>query len=125
MNNLHHFIYIYIPYPSNKHLLLNQKIDNMATKNILLVALVLVLSLTTRRTSAQTGNETLMTRPGCPYRCNNATIPYPFGIGPNCYRDASFEIDCNNSSGKLTPYVNGTVLEVLEITVSNGQIRAE
>ncbi|KAM7478074.1 hypothetical protein LguiA_026287 [Lonicera macranthoides] len=64
-----------------------------------------------------------MTRSGCPYRCNNTAIPYPFGIGPTCYRDASFEIDCNNSSGTLTPYVKGTVLEVLEITVSNGQIR--
>ncbi|KAM7478123.1 hypothetical protein LguiA_026336 [Lonicera macranthoides] len=95
----------------------------MATKNILLLALVLVLSLAIKTISAQTVNETLMTRPGCQYRCNNTTIPYPFGIGPNCYRDASFEIDCDSSSGTPTPYVNGTVLEVLEITVSNGQIR--
>ncbi|KAM7481469.1 hypothetical protein LguiB_006052 [Lonicera macranthoides] len=89
---------------------------------------VLALSLPIIRTSAQAQeNETLMTRPGCPYRCegNNIRIPHPFGIGPNCYRNELFAIDCINSSGTPTPYVNsnGTLLEVLEITTNNGQLR--
>ncbi|KAM7478126.1 hypothetical protein LguiA_026339 [Lonicera macranthoides] len=105
-----------------------QKIDNMKFKNIFLLALVLALLLPIIRTSAQAQeNETLMTRPGCPYRCegNNIRIPHPFGIGPNCYRNELFAIDCNNSSGTPTPYVNsnGTLLEVLEITTNNGQLR--
>ncbi|KAM7481460.1 hypothetical protein LguiB_006043 [Lonicera macranthoides] len=46
-------------------------------------------------------NETLMTKSGCPYRCegnNNITIPYPFGIGADCARNESFIIACDNSS---------------------------
>ncbi|KAM5587384.1 wall-associated receptor kinase 2 [Rosa sericea] len=40
--------------------------------------------------------------PGCPGRCGNLTIPYPFGIGRGCYLRARFNITCNESAQPAT-----------------------
>ncbi|BFG28238.1 hypothetical protein CerSpe_145120 [Prunus speciosa] len=37
-------------------------------------------------------------KPGCPEKCGNLTIPYPFGIGDGCYLRPEFDITCNQSS---------------------------
>ncbi|KAK1289778.1 Wall-associated receptor kinase 2 [Acorus calamus] len=45
-------------------------------------------------------------KPGCQDTCGNLTnIPYPFGIGPNCYRDQGFAIDCNSTDHGWVPYL--------------------
>ncbi|KMT03231.1 hypothetical protein BVRB_8g197780 [Beta vulgaris subsp. vulgaris] len=33
-------------------------------------------------------------KPGCEDRCGNVSIPYPFGIGPNCYHNPWFDVEC-------------------------------
>uniref|UniRef100_A0A804KLJ3 EGF-like domain-containing protein n=1 Tax=Musa acuminata subsp. malaccensis TaxID=214687 RepID=A0A804KLJ3_MUSAM len=35
-------------------------------------------------------------RDGCPTACGDVDIPYPFGIGPNCFR-SGFELSCNKT----------------------------
>ncbi|CAO2163639.1 unnamed protein product [Urochloa humidicola] len=37
-----------------------------------------------------------ITRPGCPEKCGNISIPFPFGLMPGCFRDG-FEITCDHS----------------------------
>ncbi|KAK9715439.1 hypothetical protein RND81_06G165300 [Saponaria officinalis] len=33
-------------------------------------------------------------KPGCKSSCGNVSIPYPFGIGPNCYHNPWFDVIC-------------------------------
>ncbi|GMY06612.1 wall-associated receptor kinase 2-like [Fagus crenata] len=45
--------------------------------------------------------------PGCPDRCGDLEIPYPFGTTEGCYLSESgfFFIDCSNSSGQAQPTI--------------------
>ncbi|EEC66631.1 hypothetical protein OsI_32876 [Oryza sativa Indica Group] len=36
-----------------------------------------------------------ITLPGCPDRCDNISIPYPFGVKEGCYFDGSFSVICD------------------------------
>lgn len=45
-------------------------------------------------------------KPGCQDRCGNFSIPYPFGIGKDCYYNEWFAIDCNRSSASTTPLLS-------------------
>lgn len=58
------------------------------------------------------------TLPGCPEKCGNVTLEYPFGFSPDCWRaeDPSFKLNCVNE--KL--FYDG--LEVVNISHSS-QIR--
>ncbi|KAL5208488.1 hypothetical protein ABZP36_032923 [Zizania latifolia] len=64
----------------------------MATLRLQTVALaVLLLRLAPETpTSAQQ-------LPGCPDKCGDISIPYPFGIGTGCALDSGFELECNHT----------------------------
>ncbi|KMT14738.1 hypothetical protein BVRB_4g075040 [Beta vulgaris subsp. vulgaris] len=56
-----------------------------------------------------------MAKPGCPDKCGNVTIPYPFGIGSNCYYNEWYEITCDSSNSLLTKFS----LQALEISIGS------
>nr|GLL36879.1 wall-associated receptor kinase 2-like [Ipomoea trifida] len=64
-------------------------------------------------------------RPGCPTRCGNLAIPYPFGIGSGCAFDTKFEILCDDtrSNQPNTVLTSGWGGPILVYNISDTQIR--
>lgn len=54
-------------------------------------------------------------KPGCPERCGNLPIPFPFGVGPDCYMGPSFAIRCNTSTNPPTPFLSIIDSEIVEL----------
>jgi hypothetical protein len=50
------------------------------------------------------GQEQAITLPGCPDKCGNMSIPFPFGMTPGCFREG-FEVTCNTSSNPPTAFL--------------------
>ncbi|KAF3953831.1 hypothetical protein CMV_020758 [Castanea mollissima] len=58
-------------------------------------------------------------KPNCKSRCGNLQIPYPFGIGPDCYLDKWFEIVCKGTGGSAQAFLTSIGKEVRQIIISN------
>ncbi|KAH6781377.1 hypothetical protein C2S51_006670 [Perilla frutescens var. frutescens] len=64
-------------------------------------------------------------KPGCPDQCGNLSIPFPFGVGPNCYMEPSFDIRCDISSNLHRPYLTVLSAEIIELNLTLMQIRVK
>ncbi|KAL5729300.1 hypothetical protein ACHQM5_002273 [Ranunculus cassubicifolius] len=71
-------------------------------------------------TLASAINET-ETKPGCPSKCGNINIPYPFGIGRNCSTDIWADINCNTTFNPPKPFIGD--LEVVEFSLTEVRIK--
>ncbi|KAL0008687.1 hypothetical protein SO802_010189 [Lithocarpus litseifolius] len=58
-------------------------------------------------------------KPNCKSSCGNLQIPYPFGIGPECYLDKWFEIVCNGTGGSAQAFITSIDKEVRQIIIGN------
>ena len=79
------------------------------------VTAVLALSSNTSRAA-----ETL--RDGCPDHCGDVAIPYPFGIGADCYFDERFNITCDDSTNPPKAFLF-TNMNVTSISLSEGELQ--
>ncbi|KAG6390723.1 hypothetical protein SASPL_148467 [Salvia splendens] len=55
---------------------------------------------------------------GCLDQCGEISIPFPFGVGPNCFLDSSFEVVCNTTTNPEKPYLRALETEIVEIDSS-------
>uniref|UniRef100_J3NAB6 Protein kinase domain-containing protein n=1 Tax=Oryza brachyantha TaxID=4533 RepID=J3NAB6_ORYBR len=58
-------------------------------------------------------------RPGCPSKCGDVDIPYPFGIGDGCAWPG-FTVDCNQSFSPPRPYYSN--IEIIDISLDTGEM---
>ncbi|GFY86383.1 hypothetical protein Acr_05g0000220 [Actinidia rufa] len=79
----------------------------------LIVTTSLVLLWMAQTTSAR--RNVSLAKEGCQALCGNISIPYPFGIGANCYINDMYSVECSNN--KL--YLTGIKLEVLNMSVED------
>lgn len=70
---------------------------------MILVLLMLILSLGCIAAMAEQQPAAL---PGCPDKCGDITIPYPFGIKPGCYL-AGFEVICDRTFSPPRAFLAG------------------
>ncbi|KAI4363907.1 hypothetical protein MLD38_020070 [Melastoma candidum] len=82
-------------------------------RSVVFLSLVLFLLINTLPSLA----KPRLANPNCNESCvdSNVTIPFPFGIGPTCFLDEWYEIDCPN--GGSTPFLKKIGLEVLNISL--------
>ncbi|KAK1289776.1 Wall-associated receptor kinase 2 [Acorus calamus] len=62
------------------------------------------------------------TKPGCPNKCGNISIPYPFGYGENknCFREG-FNISCTHTDEGPAPYLSRNVFPIKDISLLTGE----
>ncbi|KAL5204801.1 hypothetical protein ABZP36_009672 [Zizania latifolia] len=76
------------------------------------VAAIALASLSVSATSAQWS--------GCPSKCGDVYIPYPFGIGDHCAWPG-FTVSCNDSFRPPKPYTGN--IEIKDISLEKGEMR--
>ncbi|KAJ4846997.1 hypothetical protein Tsubulata_017719 [Turnera subulata] len=87
----------------------------------MVLQLVLALTLTILLEMQLAIAEAPVAKPGCPdHQCGNISIPYPFGIGPSCYQDKWFQIECNRTANPPRAFLSSIQAEVLEFQLVNG-----
>uniref|UniRef100_A0A0E0EUY6 Protein kinase domain-containing protein n=1 Tax=Oryza meridionalis TaxID=40149 RepID=A0A0E0EUY6_9ORYZ len=60
---------------------------------------------------------------GCPDRCGNVSVPFPFGIRDGCSLEG-FGLTCNTTSNPPRLMIGNSTLQVVNISLANSTLRA-
>ncbi|XP_059659784.1 wall-associated receptor kinase 2-like [Cornus florida] len=84
---------------------------------------LVLLKLTSAPTASPTTTAAAIAKPGCADRCGNISIPYPFGMTPDCYLDHHFLITCDNSFNPPKAFLENSSIKINVTNISlQGQL---
>ncbi|KAJ4846999.1 hypothetical protein Tsubulata_017721 [Turnera subulata] len=83
----------------------------------------LVICLLLLAADAAMADPPPMAKPNCQDHCGDISIPFPFGMGHNCYMNKWFEVVCNTSSNPHKAVLSGIDMELLEISLDDSRVR--
>lgn len=83
-----------------------------------IVAAVVLLVL--RQPTAAVAEVAVM--PGCPARCGEVSVPYPFGISPGCYWPG-FNLTCDTMHSPPKLLIGNGTLQVVDISLPDATVR--
>ncbi|CAO2837540.1 unnamed protein product [Amaranthus hypochondriacus] len=99
--------------------------DNIVVVLYTILSVLVFIFIKGSGTSAH--SEIPIALPNCPDKCGNITIPYPFGIGHNCYYNppigsvAYYSFICDNTTNPPTLLFHDTNLQVVDVSL-NGKM---
>ncbi|KAG6418309.1 hypothetical protein SASPL_120512 [Salvia splendens] len=67
------------------------------------------------------GNPSIA-RDGCRDQCGELSIPFPFGVGQNCYLEPSFEVNCDMSTNPPKAYLFVLKAEITRLNLSQVRV---
>ncbi|PON35095.1 Wall-associated receptor kinase, galacturonan-binding domain containing protein [Parasponia andersonii] len=85
--------------------------------------LSLVIGLIGLACICNTSRATDQALPCCRDSCGNVTVPYPFGIGNNCFLEQKFNVACDEPTGTPIPYLGTENLPITDISLCHGELQ--
>ncbi|CAA3005692.1 wall-associated receptor kinase 2-like [Olea europaea subsp. europaea] len=75
---------------------------------------------------AKTINNSTIALPGCPTKCGNVSVPYPFGIGldAGCSIGPWYDINCSKSFNPPKPFLSRTNGEIIDISETKIRVKS-
>ncbi|XP_057539819.1 putative wall-associated receptor kinase-like 16 isoform X1 [Amaranthus tricolor] len=80
---------------------------------------IIIFALIVQGHALQFASDPPIAKPGCQDLCGNISIPYPFGIGKDCYHSLPYAVTCNTSLSHPQLILNKLNVEVEEISLDS------